>query len=457
MLFRLSQFISAFIFSSSFFSSALAGQTYGYFFGGGGDKGKDETIFLPDLQKFSAVSKQKKWITQYIHNGGHREDEAWVKKNIKEKSKTFSVSEFNSTVEELKRKINSIEIKSNDEKSKSNSSGSDQIIIFIASHGEENDKGTSGHNLETIDGTVNVSALKELRDLADRKKIPLVIVDNSCHSGPTLGLASSGNTCVVTMAADDVAYAGDSFRFLKAMKTEKNIEDAFLKGRSMPLDLNPQPGQSQISTDAGKKTGELMKSLKEDLHDYFDVERQSVSEWIPCEARKSSLEDIEKLLAKINSDQRLIPDTQIQDYKKRIKAYRDQENAAIEKFGQIKKLDRKVCFKLSSGYEECMYLSGLEYSRNYNKNEVKKKRDKYGVAKETVSILEKIQNGPQYKAYKAEVDKLKKMGEAFKKLGRDIYQKSRNISKIEREIYSKKYNEFSKKDGKSNPCRNFKL
>lgn len=429
------------IFVVLFFSnSAWSNTTFGYFFGGGGDVSKKETIFFGDLEKFSAVSTKKNWSTQYVHNGGHSEDDAWLRKNAPGKATNFSASKFDDTIDEIKKKITDKKIKKND-----------QLLIFIATHGEEKVQGQSGHEVLTVDGAINTLSrnLIEMRDLAEKNDIKLAIVDNSCHSGPTLDLGTD-KTCVVTMASDDVAYVGDSFRFLEAMNSEENLEEAFLKSRFVE-NAHVQPGQPQISTESGRQVGRIMSSFSEDLNDYFDS-KEPVFDSSNCQKRSNNIADIEKLLAKINSTAPLFSDSQIKAYAKELKGYRDLENEAIGMFNKTRNLDKQVCFNLSSGFKSCLNFSELEFNESFNQGEIDKKKDPYGVSQETLANLKRIKASDQYKKYKGETEKMKQKG-------RKVYEQSKEISKIEREIYSKLYSQLSQRNGKekNNPCRDFKL
>ncbi|MGZ3773124.1 MAG: hypothetical protein ACXVCY_18620 [Pseudobdellovibrionaceae bacterium] len=438
--------ISIFVSVCSFSVNIFADQTYGYFIGGGGDVGKEQTIYYPDLQRYFNVSKSKNWSSQFIYNGGHKNDEVWLNQKAKGNSKNFSTENFNRTVDEIKNKILKNQITSKD-----------QLLIFVATHGYEKETGKPGHEIQTTDSYVNMTALKVLIKASEDKGIRLAIVDNSCHSGPTLDLSvNTKHTCIVTMAQDDVAYAGDSFRLLESMKTEKNLEDAYIKARSKPLDDFLTPGQPQISTASGKQVGKMMQPFSEDLHDYFREYQYTPVNPTPCKIRQTSLDDMKSLFAKINSEENLIADAQMQAYKKEIKAYRENQNAVIEIFTKVKDLDQEVCYQLA-GSRNCMNFSEMEFRESYHKELLAKKKDPYGISKEMLNNLDKIKKSPQYQSYRKGIENLKQANKTIKQSGGAFYEKSRRISTIERETYAKKYLDLSKKGGKFNPCHDFKL
>lgn len=431
MLRRILQFIVILLFGSD----SLAGQTYGYFFGGGGDPAERKTtIFLGDLKAFSKLSIDKKWTSRVIHNGGHPEDDAWISTNIFEKPKKFSTKQFQESIADLKKQISAGSITPND-----------QLLIYISTHGLEPKKGQPGHELATTDGTIDVSDLQDLRSLAEKNKVKLAIVDTSCYSGATLNLATD-KTCVVTMASSDVAYSGDSFRLLDSMSIEKNLEDAFLKSRAAVL-FKVEPGQPQISTDSGREVGKLMSVFSGDLHDKFDS-KKFTADLIQCKKSRKNVDDIEKLLAKINSNESLMGDTQVQAYKNELMKYRAQEAEVIDLFNKGKGLDSKFCFKTKLGLMDCSNFSEIEFRESFHQENFAKKKDPD--SKEILDNLTKIKDGSQYKKYISEISKMKK-------LGRRVYENAMMVSKIEREIYSKLYSKLSQGNVKGNPCRDFKL
>ncbi|MGZ6393578.1 MAG: hypothetical protein ACXWQA_05245 [Pseudobdellovibrionaceae bacterium] len=395
-----------------------------------------ETIFLEDLKRFAAVSKAKKWSTTIVHDGGHPVDDDWLKKNSQGEVKHFSTKEYNKTMNEIKDKIKAGKI-----------GAKDRLMIFISTHGRENKEDQSGHNVRTNDGVVNTASFQDLRDLAEKKGIRLAIIDTSCYSGASLKLATD-KTCVVTSAADDVAYSGDSFRLLDAMNSEKNLEEAFLKARLSKTD-KVQPGQPQISTEEGKQIQDLLDPFSEDLHDiHRSIDAETNTE--KCNTRPHNIEDFKKLLDKIDPHQSMMKELQVQNYKKKLQDYRQQKNEAIDTFNRLRNADTKVCYKTKANFKSCLNLSSIAVTMDYHRKQIADKKDSLGISKEMMAELTKISNSPQYKNYIADTEKVKKLAD-------QTYETSRQISKIERELYYKLYSQQLSKNTKGNPCRDFKL
>lgn len=409
-------------------------ETYGYFFGGGGDDPKQpESDGFIELQKFHTAAVNKNWHSSYIHNGGHSEDDEWLKKNVNKNKRKFSKGALEQTITEIKKNILDKKI-----------TNKDQILIYIATHGGEKKGNKIGHNILTNDGVVNTSVLNSLKKAAADNNVPLAIVDASCYSGASLELADE-KTCVLTAAADDIAYKGDSFDILDKLSSAKNLEQAFVEARGNK-DGYSLPGQPQISTIAGKKTGQMLDLLKVDLSSmprFIDHESS-----LKCSKQTTNIDDFKKLLSKLNVNGIPLPAKDVQRYQRMLKDYRQQEALIIKKFEEFK--NAKECFELKSGYQTCFNLSEIDFAIDYHKAEIASKKDASGISKEMLKKYTNVKNNSRFKYYKAQLEEIKKMASVS-------WEKSREISKMERVIYEKLYQHYSKDSGKNNPCANFKL
>lgn len=411
-------------------SSAM--ETYGYFFGGGGDDPKQsQTDAFIELQEFHKVASTKKWHSTYIHNGGHQKDDEWLKKNINQEKKRFEKKEFEKTITEIKKKISDKKITSKD-----------QVIIYIATHGQKRKGKEIGHNILSIDGGANTAVLKSLKEAAAAENIPFAIVDASCYSGATLALADN-KTCVITAAAEDIAYKGDSFQLLGKLGNSKNLEQAFIEARA---EHNYSlPGQPQISTLAGTKAQKMLDLFKIDLSNMNRFVANESS--LKCSGQKTNIDDFKNLLSKISENGISLPAEEVTKYKTALKTYREQEALIIKKVEEFKNAEE--CFVLNSGYKSCYKLSEIDFAIDYHKAEIASQKDPSGISKEMLNKFATLKNNNRFKSYKSRLQTIKKMAS-------DSWEKSKEISKIERGLYNKLYHFYSKNSGE-NPCSNFKL
>lgn len=245
-----------------FFSFASYSKDTLVFFGGGGELEGEKTHFDKVMLNVASFLKNNSHYESYVaFNGNHSETDKILQtefKNNQNLKKKFGIKEFESIIQDIKRKI-----ESNPPLIKPG----EKLIIFIATHGQRLDDDQKFHNIETSDFkdsvigktsvSVNIDSLKELSELANKKGISLGIIDNTCFSGSSLKLANK-NTCVITSSlSDQVGYNDFSINFSGGLKKGKNLEDLFLETRSQSIGL-PFP---LISTQVGDKVFEDLKGL----------------------------------------------------------------------------------------------------------------------------------------------------------------------------------------------------
>ncbi len=414
---------------------AMAEKTYAYYFGGGGDPAElKETIFFDDLKDFSKVSKNKTWSATLLHDGGHPVDDAWIRQNLPKSNAHFTTKEFEKTLKDAEGKIQSGQIKAGE-----------QMMVFISTHGRENDGTELTHQIATNDGHINVSQLRNLKELAEKKGVHLAIIDTSCFGGESISLGSD-KTCVISMSDQTTANALDSSTFLAALGTEKNLEDAFIVGRKKADISTAQP---QISTETGLFIRNKLKALSRaaQASDSLVVGRKVQDS---CKYNQKNIDDLKAILAELNSGADTKSDPQVSEWVKTLELHRKKELEVVRQIELVKKGDTELCYKMSDAYEKCRKMSELEEMLSAYEDDVAKKNDPNGISKYTVASIKKLIAGSKYQQYKAQVDKVEL-------LAKEVDSKKQEIAKIEKAIYNQQYKKFSTANKSENPCRNFKL
>ncbi len=224
--------------------------------GGGGEPVKSQTQFdhsLTNLGEF--LGKSNKWNQSISFNGGHSVTDEILSSKFKTPNKAFTAEEYLNQINALKNKIE-------------NSKEGDQVLLFLDTHGAENNGNELTHSVATNTDLVNLDNLKELTILAKTKKIKLAIIDLSCHSGNTLKLEQVDNnsTCFISGSSpNNFAFSDFSDSFTKNMNSGKNLEEVFLAARMEQMSR----GIPQINTPAGKLVQDKQLLIESSL--YFDL------------------------------------------------------------------------------------------------------------------------------------------------------------------------------------------
>jgi hypothetical protein len=415
-----------------------AEETHSFYFGGGGEsEDLQETMFLDELKVFYSVVEQKKWPITALHDGGHSSDDEWVRKNHENTVKNFSKNEFERSLKDTEKKVQGGNIKSGE-----------QILIFISSHGSAKSNSEKTHQISTNDGQVKLDRLKKLRDLAEKKGVKLAIVDTSCYGGASLNLATN-KTCVLSMSGDDYAYAGDSTRFLKALKTENNLESAFLSARTSN-GIYTATAQPQISSEAGELSKNKLNFLKQDIHDPNDTMILSSQDKNCKLLSPTNISDFEKILAELNKGNIVGNQNEEQEMKKKLLEYRLLEKQLFEIKSKVTHLNTATCKNLKRDMEICLTMSQIDANIEFFSAEIKNGNDPTGEVAEMLDATLKIHDSPEFKKYQSQL-------EEGKVLAKQMYRGTIRVSEMERKLYGKMYSEYSKNSRKANPCRDFKI
>lgn len=434
---RLKSFITIFITLNIFliYFPARAEKTYAFYFGGGGEpQEKKETMFLDDLKDFNQLLKNKSWSPIVLHNGGHPVDDAWIKQSMPKATSPFNKKELDKTLKDAEDKIQSGQIKPGD-----------QMMIIITTHGLPNDGSEVTHQIAVNDGDVSVAKLQQVKELAEKKGVRLAIIDTSCYGSESLTLASD-KTCVISMSDQTTSNSLDGHTFFEGLGAEKNLEDAFLEGRTKADISTAQP---QISTETGRFLRNKLKALSRAAQDsrglVVDGKVQD-----SCKYNQKNIDDLKALLTEINSGDDIKNDPQTSEWMKTLEVHRKKELEVYRLIEQVKKSDTELCYKMSEVYQKCRKMSELEVMLSAYEDDVAKKNDPDGISKYTVGSIKKLLESSQYQQYKAQVNKVEL-------LAKETDSKKYEIAKIEKAIYNQQYKKFSTANKSENPCRKFKL
>jgi hypothetical protein len=237
------------LFSSLGFAKNLA------VFAGGGEESPGKTDFDKQFGLLTKLLEQDRWDVSYLY------------KAEGPKTKTFKAINFEDQIKSIIEKIgsdNNHELKSGD-----------QIIVYIATHGGPKGQGAETHDVATIDGTMNLNILVDLKKKAEAHGVKLALIDQSCFSG-SMQTLKSPTTCVVSASTPDKsAYFGETdefaFHFSESIlhQNNSNLEAVFLNARKAVSSA----GQPMISTQAGEKTAKVLQVFTKYLVFAKDLER----------------------------------------------------------------------------------------------------------------------------------------------------------------------------------------
>lgn len=369
------------------------------------------------------------WSSRTYFDGGHAKNAAEAAAATKNQNQDFTASHFNQAMTDLKTEIKSGRFTSGD-----------QIYLQISTHGEPAEAGEFTHKVRGVDSAVDLSGLRELRDLAEAKGIHLAIVDMSCHSGATQALATD-KTCVVSMAGDNLAYNGDAENFSARIAAGRSLEDVFLGGRS----ANSSPGFPQISSPAGRQVAQMFRDVEKN-NDYFTdiLHRECVD--------ATATDSFKKLMKNLDALEKEEPTRSFyglrywgsgaaaakSDLITKVRAYQDLRRETLRAFARAQEADRGLCLQKHPGV--CIPYSRLRALSDRLRVS--------GAARAELGEYEKAMQSSDYRKwersyadYAAKIKKLKgRAGE---------------VGKEEREVYSMMYKKLSAADQGPNPCKEF--
>lgn len=222
-----------------------------YFWGGGGEPfTKSSTKFDPHFEAYVRPLINKGWSIRVLYGKGHPESEKLVERTLgKGLVLEFSAKNVQAQLRELTNDIKAQKIT--------------KVMFVIATHGLEVsvDSNELTHRLQLSDihlkKNMSLDVLTPIRDLTEKQKVPMAILDHSCYSGASLVL-SGPNTCVVSASSSqDVSYDEFTMQLIYQLMLGENLEKAFLTARRLSNDF----AGPEISTRANSLIKELLAAL----------------------------------------------------------------------------------------------------------------------------------------------------------------------------------------------------
>ncbi|WP_413943743.1 hypothetical protein [Bdellovibrio sp. HCB-162] len=414
------------------------------FFGGGGEPKGDSTIFDAAYNNFAMFSSGG-WQARSYFNGGHAKSEAVAQKLFKGKNQPMTTKNMADEIANLKARIEKGDLKSGD-----------QVMITIATHGLEKNKSQASHSIATTDSSFNLDEIAKLRDLAEKKGVSLAIVDFSCYSGNTLSLGTD-KTCVISTAADTVAYNTSGDYMGRNFTPGRSLESAFLDGRS---EMNAVvPAAPQISTEAGRKAYQLTKILSESMSERSTIRASKDAglncygvNSVPYRKLQSNLRDIGSgdiygyLKVKLGMQKSTL-EPLINKLQTAVKKYEDKRKGMQKMLDEMQSLNQNACHEVQ-GVKLCGNVQNWEFGyKLLSEKEQKGQLDEKGRAE--LAVYKTAMNTPQFKRYQ-------NLRTSFSKQ-ESLFPEAKDVARVEREVYNALYGEFSKKSSKPNPCRKFTL
>ncbi len=277
------------------------------YMGGGGEPQGSNTIFDGDVNRFGDFVDRMPEDTNLsvTFNGGHSLTEGRLARKFPRTPNTpFTPAAFETLVTRYENDIREGRITS-----------SDQLMLFIDTHGGENMAPQATHNVATSYGaianfdqiagarTVNLDRLQALTTLAESRGIRMAVVDVSCHSGASLPLANS-TTCVISATGPrHYGFAGAgtfSSHFIRKMRPGRNLDQIFHDVRDNTSDTDFPMISSPVGRDI---QNEIYPLLTRFLYDYERMGASKLSNDIiksittnSCEQENQSLATLINLL-----------------------------------------------------------------------------------------------------------------------------------------------------------------
>jgi hypothetical protein len=454
----------------------------------------DET-FRNEKGILSLLSKSDKWKTKYLSS------------EKTDQSEVFTNKTYKTQIEDIKRKLASHDSDAQFKKD-------DQILIYIATHGNSKLNRETTHQIVTQEsgftqaevdelfkskgflGAIEASpvvSLDELSDvitLAKAKGVKLAIVDQSCYSGNALNFGSN-DTCIIgatnkyikSYPAFSTAFAFEMQNSILKDHKKTSLEDIFLKSRLSKHDYNgknsEQLGQPIINTPAGLVTQQFVDSLQHYLEFSTGKDFNKVPQ--TCEnhdqIEKNKLDFLKASLKMHITDEKFLNEI-IAEFRKikpsAVKLAESRDGKKLVAHVPVKlcyspSLKGFPCEKLSNGQQFKSYYCQIVYQPEKYKPLSSERCYNYSEFEEIDKKTEKV----------AEADKVKiNDTQIFFDLGMvsenvknqewmDKFEKRvkltplpylQEISSHERSIYDKLYKYFSKKlKDEPNPCADFVL
>lgn len=459
-----------------------------YILGGGGDPAGSETIFDGDLKNISKFVKGSNWKTSVNFDGGHSTTEKIIKDNFPAGTRKgdFVKQNFEKMLAEIRNKLENGELKSGD-----------QLLLLLDSHGAQN-MGEKSHkvalarnaatDLNTLKGarSISLDTLKPIIDLAKEKGVKLAFVDQSCHSGNSLNLASTDACIISGTGSNHISYANVngflgfatpytfSGKFNKLLAPGKNLEDIFLKARM----YGDTPDFPMISTPEGKEIQDMLYDLITPYLFYNDKGSSKLDDMYSTkkidEISCRSENRFNKLMVTIANIEQMrnisLSKTSFVQLKTALTVYRNYQVEYEKSYKDLKYVSGKIKNIIAKDYpKEIDMFNDVDLASMINAN--------YDTSIETYqNVYDGIKNDSIKKMWKKDLEDLRakkritlevksrlsaddiwKLGKQKKMLEKSAvtYSYAKNVGVRLKKLYNELYR--ANKKTESNPCRDFVL
>ncbi len=444
-----------------------------YIGAGGEPSGQETTQFDGTIKNISRYIKKNPTVKiDLALNGGHKKTEELIKTSFPTATSksNFKESDYDRLINDYKAKLENNEMVAGD-----------QMLIYIDSHGLKNTDGLKSHVIETAqDGSAGVSLdrLEVLKALAKTKGVKMAIIDNSCHSGNTLALADD-STCVITSTGPDhYAYNVFSNIFSDAMEKGKNLEEIFLKTRS----LDSSPGLPMISSFEGQAvTAQFYEKITPYLY-YTDVKDDKLTPFlqenqseVKCIANFDALMETMAGVEELNSVTKMILWWETKEKKVDLTKFKryvgEYQKSMLKTLAQMKsleteRLNRKETFRAPLQIQSYTWRQLLDTDFKQHILDAEVRLSKEGQPSKRELLKDLISIYSQANVKKEELLRTQPDLKNIPALEQEILKSIKSnqfiataIGTEERKLYSVLYNTAKEKAPPStaNPCRDFKL
>lgn len=467
------------------FNFAQAKNNIVYLGAGGEDANKEDTIFDDGAVLFGKFYSKVKtnYDTIVAFNGGHKKTEAIIKKgfNGAKIEKSFDKKTYDKIIADLKNKLS---------KDPPDIKPGEKIMLFIDTHGSAKNDNQLAHNVSLAGGAIedynagsspedslDLSSLKELTELAEKKNVNMAIIDGSCHSGNTLALANS-KTCVISGSLPN-QYATDLTNFLaQKMRSGISIEEAFIQARA-EADGTPFP---MISSPAGMKVQNDLKGIipflfyHEKIDDNFALDK--IDNYFIAEAnsnndckRNTETDELFRMLDFIKElNKKLKGKSQInfQALKTKVKNYKEIHDSYISKIRATKITTSFLNESIEVNTEGLKQrvtrkdILATDYPGMIadKKADIAKMSDPKEMAHHTryLKFYEKLNEEKTKLIANSKVTEYQQLIESIKKDERLFPDSFAKIGEEMRKVYTNYYRQTAKEMSEvSNPCTDFKI
>jgi hypothetical protein len=439
------------------------------YLGGGGEPDGPKTIFDSGIPAFGKYVSSAEVELSLSFNGGHARTESKIASSFPGKTNTpFTGDAFKALIDRYENDIRSGKI-----------TPSDQLMLYIDTHGAEAMDGQKTHNIATsgaaisnfdrFDGptTVSLDRLQTLSALAEQKGIKLAIIDVSCHSGASLPLANS-KTCVIAATGPNLyGYAGYSTfssDFVKNMRPGRNLEELFYDVRDNSSDTD----FPMISSGAGKEVqDEIYPLLKRFLFDYEKNSPSKLQSDIINSLTTNSCSQEDQSLAELSSLLSAVEDVSHRNFKKLREAVSEYQALRHEIQDRLRGMvlnpalseSRQFC---SNG--ACISYTGKEVLAMDIEATIKLAREKASRTPSSAAFYQSWENAlVQARSWKNELlsnPQVAGFPDFFKNypnLEKRTEKLASRVSHEERKLYKEMVEEKGRTTQGPNPCRDFRI